>query len=34
MNPDSEPLAAAINGFRTTLWGGSVLDAGRGPGHC
>jgi precorrin-6B methylase 2 len=27
MNPDSEPLAAAINSFRATLWGGSVLDA-------
>ena len=26
MNPDSEPLAAALNRFRTTLWGGSVLD--------
>lgn len=26
MNPDSEPLAASLNRFRTTLWGGSVLD--------
>ena len=26
MNPDSEPLAASIKRFRTTLWGGSVLD--------
>jgi precorrin-6B methylase 2 len=28
INPDSEPLAMAINSFRATLWGGSVLDAG------
>jgi precorrin-6B methylase 2 len=27
INPSSEPLAAAINSFRATLWGGSVLDA-------
>jgi SAM-dependent methyltransferase len=26
LNPDGEPLAAALNRFRTTLWGGSVLD--------
>lgn len=26
INPGSEPLATAINSFRATLWGGSVLD--------
>ena len=32
MNPDGEPLAAALNRFRTTLWGGSVLDPFQGSG--